>query len=474
MRSCLFVAASLLLTFANPLRFKGDPIDIKSPEGKKLLATIASPHNPRFPRPLTPIAAQIYRHAVANALQYPAQAPISADLMAGSAKLIKQVTQYGNIDSHCKEIHVPAMLEAKEEILIAMYLYDWETACARHIVTTIRDLDKKLHSSKKKLRVWFVISTVSMLDYGRHSWQTRWQFSNIFTQREEIDPRRFALPDPSSLKHIDLRVKTYHQFVLGALHTKILVIDGRRVITGSKNLDAETAHEYVYMLEGSAAMSARADFENVWAEGTLPKLGNPITKPRRGDFPTVYLGRTEDAVFFDHQEDNPQDQAWIGGFKLAKKSIYVETPNFVTQTIVDAAIDAVLRGVHVTIVTSFYMSDEAEMIYENSYKTAPLMAAHVYEVLASKKAATKRMTICWFIGKRVHPAKPSTEEWTHVKAMIIDDAIAIVGTGNQDPQTWYHSREDNFMIDDKSTARKIKASLLKDQQSLQHCFHGAH
>jgi len=473
MRSCLFVAA-LLLTFANSLRFKGDSVNIRTPEGKKLLAKIGSPHNPRFPRPLSPIAADIYLHAVANALEYPTRSPVSADLMAGSAKFLKQVTQYGNIDSHCKEIHEPAMLEAKEEILIAMYLFDWETSCARRINDAIRKLDKKLSKSKKKLRAWFVISTISMLDYGRHSWQTRYSFSNIFTQREEIDPRRFALPDPNSLKHIDLRVKTYHQFVLGALHTKIIVIDGQRVITGSKNLDAETAHEYAFMLEGSAAMSARADFENVWAEGVLPKLSHPITKPRRGEFPTVYVGRVEDAVFFDHQENNPMDQAWIGGFKLAKKNIYVETPNFVTQTIVDAAIDAVLRGVHVTVVTSFYMSDEAEMIYENSYKTAPLMAAHVYEVLANNKAATKRMTICWFIGKRVHPPKPSTEEWTHVKAMLIDDEIAIVGTGNQDPQTWYHSREDNYMIDDKETTQKIKASLLKDQQSLQHCFHGAH
>lgn len=357
----------LLLTHTlAALQFKGDPVDINTPEGKELLETIASPTNPKFPRRLTSKVAEIYEHVVAVALKNPDQTPVPADMMATSGKFLRGIVAYGDTDSHCPQMHFPELLKAKEEILVAMYLFDWRTNCVKSVIKALKVLNKRLEGSGRKIRAWFVVSTVSMISYGRHSWQTRWNMNNVYTERSEIDPRAFTFPSAHKLKNIDLRVKTYHQFVLGAMHTKLVIIDGRRVITGSKNIDLETGSEISVLLEGSLAMPARADFEELWGEGPLPELTRAITKPMPGDVPMIYVGRTEDAIFFHDREDNPQDQAWIGAMKLATKNIFIETPNFIARKAVDVAVEAAIRGVRVSIVTSYYMADEAQMLYLHS------------------------------------------------------------------------------------------------------------
>jgi phosphatidylserine/phosphatidylglycerophosphate/cardiolipin synthase-like enzyme len=337
-------------------------------------------------------------------------------------------------------------------------------------VEAVVKLNRRLRGTKKKVRVWILISTVSMLDYGRHSWQTRWKKANFYTDLRELPPPTFAFPEARLLPNVDLRIKTFHKFVFGAMHSKMGIIDGKHVVAGGKNLDALTGHEYMFRVDGSAQQPMRSDFEEIWSE-PLPKLRSAINRPLKGDVPMIYVGRTEDPTFFAMNEDNPQNLAWIGAFKVAKKEVFVESPNFVTQRITDLAVEAVKRGIKVTIITSLYMSDEGQMVYMNSYKTSPLMAKHVYDRLKGDPAATKRMTICWFIGKTKAP-KPSKAEWTHVKAMTVDDEFAIIGSGNMDPQSWYHSREDNYLIDDPGVAKAVKANILKNEQSLRHCFHG--
>jgi len=472
-----FILGALLLGYATlctaqQLRFKGEPIDITTPAGKGYYDKIASRYNPRFPRPLSPKVATIYKKVIASALTHPSNSPTPATLMATSGKFVTQITDYGVNNSHCPKILVPLIEKAQEEVLIAHYLFDWQSRCGQQVIQAVIDLNKRLQGTGKKVRVWILISTVSMLDYGRHSWQTKWKKANFYTDLRELPPPAFAFPEPRLMRNLSLRIKTFHKFVFGAMHSKMAIIDGRHVVAGGKNLDALTGHEYMFRVDGTVHQPMRADFEEIWGE-PLPALRSAITRPQKGDVPMIYVGRTEDPTFFANNEDNPQNLAWIGGFKVAKKEVFIESPNVVTQRITDLAVETVKRGVKVTIVTSLYMSDAGQMVYMNSYKTSPLMAKHVYDRLKDDPAAAKRMTICWFIGKKIKPAKPSKDEWTHVKAMTVDDEFAIVGSGNHDPQSWYHSREDNYLIDDAAVAKRIKANILAGEQSLQHCFHGA-
>jgi len=48
--------------------------------------------------------------------------------------------------------------------------------------------------------------------------------------------------------------------------------------------------------------------------------------------------------------------------------------------------------------------------------------------------------------------------------------LIIAGSGNQDPQSWYHSREVNVLLDDREVAEAMTGELLSKQQSLNHCY----
>lgn len=55
---------------------------------------------------------------------------------------------------------------------------------------------------------------------------------------------------------------------------------------------------------------------------------------------------------------NPQDQAWLAGFKFAKHRVLIQTPTFNAKPVVQAAIEAVRRGVVVEIMADLGFNDE--------------------------------------------------------------------------------------------------------------------
>lgn len=84
--------------------------------------------------------------------------------------------------------------------------------------------------------------------------------------------------------------------------------------------------------------------------------------------------------------------------------------------------------------------------------------------------AVRHLNVCYFIGKRVQPPKPSKEESSHVKFMSVDDEFYIFGSGNMDGQSWHHSREVNLLVDSPQMTMQMKELMLSNQQSLDHCF----
>ena len=49
--------------------------------------------------------------------------------------------------------------------------------------------------------------------------------------------------------------------------------------------------------------------------------------------------------------------------------------------------------------------------------------------------------------------------------MIVDSQIGIVGSGNQDTQSWYHSQEINLMIDSTFICQKWEEMLRRNQNT---------
>jgi len=285
-------------------------------------------------------------------------------------------------------------------------------------------------------------------------------------------PQELNLPNPDELEWVDFKMIHWHSGVLGALHSKMMLIDGKTLIMGSKNLDGDTSMEYMYVLEGAVVSSMRADFQDIWGD-PIPALPILVTDYKDGDFPVVVVSRSAGADITADEIHSPQNQAWLKSMDVATKAVYIQTPNFCERAIAHKVLETVKRGIEVTIVTSIRQQDFNEAVGRTSMGSNSGTMEDLFADLKNHPKTLGKLKWCWYIGIRSGPSpNPTQAEWSHVKSMVVDDEFAIIGSGNQDPQTWFHSRENNLLMDNPDVAKRIKKELLRPQQSLKWCYTG--
>jgi hypothetical protein len=55
-----------------------------------------------------------------------------------------------------------------------------------------------------------------------------------------------------------------------------------------------------------------------------------------------------------------------------------------------------------------------------------------------------------------------------VKYASFDDQVAIMGNGNQDTQSWFHSQEINIMVDSPQICKEWYEGINHNQNTFQH------
>lgn len=53
----------------------------------------------------------------------------------------------------------------------------------------------------------------------------------------------------------------------------------------------------------------------------------------------------------------------------------------------------------------------------------------------------------------------------HIKLLIADEKVGVVGSGNQDTQSWYQSQEVNVMVDSPAVCKAWIAGLRRNQNT---------
>ena len=94
-----------------------------------------------------------------------------------------------------------------------------------------------------------------------------------------------------------------------------------------------------------------------------------------------------------------------------------------------------------------------------------MVAHHLYKSMSS--AAKQRLHYYWYVGKdQTRPiVQESGKRSCHIKLMIVDEHIGIMGNGNQDTQSWFHSQEINVMIDSVDICRAWIDGLRRNQNT---------
>ncbi|KAH9952788.1 hypothetical protein BGW80DRAFT_1452006 [Lactifluus volemus] len=168
-----------------------------------------------------------------------------------------------------------------------------------------------------------------------------------------------------------------------------------------------------------------------------------------------------------HVLQHPQDVAWLSAVRYAQKSVFIQTPTFNASPIVAGTLDACRRGVQVTLYLDLGFNDLGEAIpFQGG--TNEEVVHKMYNTLNSEEnGAEKHLEVFWYTAKdQTKPLNAALKKRNcHVKFMAVDDEIAILGNGNQDTQSWFHSQEANIMVDSPELVSAWQRALDANQNT---------
>lgn len=168
----------------------------------------------------------------------------------------------------------------------------------------------------------------------------------------------------------------------------------------------------------------------------------------------------------------PQNEAWLALIREAQSSIFIQTPDLNAGPLLPALADALARGVDVTYYYSFGYNDAGEMI-PGQGGTNEQAARKLIALAQARKDGgepinlEKQLNIHAFVSKdQDHPIHHSFQlRSSHIKLLIVDDAVGIQGSGNQDTQSWCHSQELNIMVDSREICQKWREGIDRNQRT---------
>lgn len=164
---------------------------------------------------------------------------------------------------------------------------------------------------------------------------------------------------------------------------------------------------------------------------------------------------------------NAQDIAWLAGLKYAKKKVFIQSPTLNARPVVEGVLKAVRRGVECTLYIDVGFNDGGEAL-PGQGGTNEQVAKRMYGELDEREK--QRLRMFWYTGKDQNkPINASAKKRNcHIKLMIIDDEVGIVGNGNHDTQSWYHSQEVNVMIDNPGVCEEWLDAIRRNQNTHLH------
>ncbi|KAF9876581.1 hypothetical protein CkaCkLH20_05989 [Colletotrichum karsti] len=189
-----------------------------------------------------------------------------------------------------------------------------------------------------------------------------------------------------------------------------------------------------------------------------------IPHPAHEPFPITLVNRHPYGPPNHHSVSNPQNAAWLSALRNAEKNVFIQTPTLNAEPLVPAIIEACERGVDVYAYVCLGYNDAGELLPMQGGHNE-MIAAHLYEKLS--QPARQHLHYFWYVGK--DQSRPiiaeSKKRSCHVKLMIVDESIAIVGSGNQDTQSWFHSQEVNIMLESRDVCRAWIDGLRRNQNT---------
>ncbi|KAI0123964.1 hypothetical protein BJ170DRAFT_67918 [Xylariales sp. AK1849] len=355
---------------------------------------------------------------------------------------------------------------------------------------------------------------------------------------------QMSLPSQEFLEAgaIDLQIKSLFFLPFSVMHPKFLIIDRERAWLPSCNVSWEAWLEACVEITGGAVAGLMTFYGKVWERDlevsalgpgtndgrlkatppTRPVLApvglNSIQSPARR-FSALSGERTPTILLPSSHHRNPKFRplpwsshptpsptplniAVLRLLEMAKDSIYMQTPNVTTGAVVSSIIDALKRGVDVTIVTSKGMM-VLEQIVTAGTTTALCLRSLIRRYTKLLRVEEERLPPqdirCWsssdpaadldggnaklgnlkisyYHANAANRSKGVSEEpvHSHLKLTIVDGQYTVLGSGNMDRASWFTSQELGILFHSVSFANVVKNTVSDGLQGRTDTIFGSH
>lgn len=368
---------------------------------------------------------------------------------------------------------LPALESAQYEILFVTCFWARSASLERLCVTLVK-LSDRAHSQSTgthKLRVRLCFSSRSLTQKLFHKSSTS---SYIYPPSRW---RSLGLPPPEDLQGLDLQVKSLFVLPFSVMHPKFVIIDRQRVLLPSCNLSWESWLECCLPLTGPVVESFVRFWQHSW--GRNDWLDIPAILPPSQVSSTV-VSHTAAFLPSPHHRNphfqllplmppsppppTPLNVLLLHLFSRAQDCIVLLTPNLTSPPVISALLEALSRGVDVTIITNRRM-----MIIEQLITSGTITEISVWKLRRRHKRLNRRNLVPAYsedVESGVDPHsigslqigyyRPTAEyRRTHIKCSTIDNKVVVLGSGNMDRASWYTSQELGVAIEGEGVVHRV-------------------
>lgn len=372
--------------------------------------------------------------------------------------------------------------EAKSDVAIQTFVWENESEGAQIVLDAVKDLGARLAAQREAGVATRPVTVRFLLDYFKVGGGSKKKVEALVSSLRamKLDPR-----------DVLWEVGAFHHLAFGNLHVKSLVVDG--VVAMIQGANFETCHDRLgndgegpwrdsgYVLRGEIARALLSDFDDAWMDSPSEiHAWNGDHEPDRSrvshevlplpantaGIPMLVVTRERDPNPFSNRDDNTQDRAFLAAFGSAKRVVRVMTPNLNDDKAKEGLLEAAKRGVRVEIVLSKGFNEKTEDLPGQGNGNSTNVR-RMYAALATMHARGELPKApCELFKVRWHSRDGKTnlcgngDFTSHAKYASIDGSIAIVGTANQDTQSWNNSREVNVVVDDADTTKAWDARMF--------------
>ncbi|GAA5992282.1 hypothetical protein JCM11641_001161 [Rhodosporidiobolus odoratus] len=170
----------------------------------------------------------------------------------------------------------------------------------------------------------------------------------------------------------------------------------------------------------------------------------------------------------------PQDAAWLAALRYAEKNVFIQTPTLNARPLVRGIIEACSKGgrngqgIPITLFLCLGFNDKGESIPFQGGTNEEV----VFRLYAALRAVGKEgnLHVYWYTGKdQIRPLNALAKSRNcHIKFLAVDGQCGIVGNGNMDSQSFWHSQEANVLIDSPQVVADWMDQLKTNQSTHQY------